>query len=145
MGSAVGRRAMKAHTLVLFLLLSSLFLTSLGKKLNKKDLKTLKLFKSLTKKAQSMQTTLVGLVSRLEAANQTANGQRSVSTRHTKGTDALTLVDVSFIGNQCGSFTLSSWSETINCYHATGRYIQTKLSFVQLLHYCALIGLGREL
>ena len=58
--------------------------------------------------------------------------------RHDKGTDALTLVDASFIGNQCGSFvspkhltfslltefsvvqTLGSWSETMNCYHATG-------------------------
>ena len=67
--------------MVIFLLLSTLFLPSLEKKLSKKEKKTLKLFKSLTKKAKAMQTSLVGLVSRLEAANQTANGQRSVSTR----------------------------------------------------------------
>ena len=72
---------MKVHTLVLFLLLSTLFLSSLGKKLSKKDKKTLKLFKTLSKKAQTMQTTLIGLVTRLEAANQTANGQRIASTR----------------------------------------------------------------
>ena len=72
---------MKVHSLVLFLLLSTLFLSSQGKKLSKKDKKTLKLFKTLTKKAQSMQTTLIGLLTRLEAANQTANGQMSVSTR----------------------------------------------------------------
>ena len=73
---------MKALTLLLFLLLSTLFLSSLeAKKLNKKQKKTLKLFKSLGKKAQSLQTTLIGLVTRLEAANQTANGQRIASTR----------------------------------------------------------------
>ena len=73
---------MKSSTLVIVLLLSTtLVLPSMGKKLSKKDKKTLKLFKSLTKKAESLQTSLVSLVSRLEAANQTANGQRSVSTR----------------------------------------------------------------
>merc|ERR1719420_2754253 len=112
-------KASSSFFLVIFLLLSSL-LPSEGHKLSKKEKKTLKLFKSLTKKAQSMQSSLTDLISRLETANQTANGQRSVSTRHTKGTDALTLVDVTFISNQCGAFTLSSWSETINCYQATG-------------------------
>ena len=72
---------MRAPSLVIFLLLSTLFLPALGKKLSKKDKKTLKLFKSLTKKAQAMQTSLEGLISRLETANQTANGQRSVSSR----------------------------------------------------------------
>ena len=72
---------MKAPSLVIFLLLSTLFLPSLGKKLNKKEKKTLKLFKSLTKKAEAMHTSLKGIISRLETANQTANGQRSVSSR----------------------------------------------------------------
>ena len=72
---------MKAPSLVIFLLLSTLFLPSLEKKLSKKEKKTLKLFNSLTKKAQKMQTTLVGLITRLEVANATAHGQASVSTR----------------------------------------------------------------
>ena len=83
---------MKAHTLVLFLLLSTLFLSSLGKKLSKKDKKTLKLFKSLSKKAQSLQTTLVGLVSRLEATEDVAMMSSAPLSWKSKGGVALSNV-----------------------------------------------------
>merc|ERR1712184_194355 len=63
-----------------------------------------------------MEKTLSSLNETLIAANKTA----SVSTRHTQTVDKLTLVDATFTSNQCGAFTLTSWSTTINCYHATG-------------------------
>merc|ERR1719400_1653101 len=87
-----------------------------GKKASKKQKKNIKMFKQLKKRAKAMEQTLNSLNETLIAANKTA----SVSTRHTKGTSDLTLVDALFSSTQCGAFTLTSWSTSLNCYHADG-------------------------
>merc|ERR1711884_759637 len=67
-----------------------------------------------------MEDTLISLNDTLITANKTA----SASTRHTSqgGTDPddLTLVDATFSSTQCGAFTLTSWSTTLNYFSATG-------------------------
>merc|ERR1711973_389521 len=123
----VSSLAMKFSSLVVLLLLVSLFSSSLGKKPSKQQKKNLKKFNKLAKKAEDYEKSLNALMTRLDAANKTA----SVSTRHAKGTDALTVVDATYLGSQCGPFTLSSWFPNINYYHATGGAIQTASPFSQ--------------
>merc|ERR1711915_1169471 len=79
-----------------------------------------RMFKNLKKRAKAMEETLNGITDTLIAANKTA----SAATRHTSqgGTepDDLTLVDATFSSTQCGAFTLTSWSTTLNYFSATG-------------------------
>merc|ERR1711962_163086 len=79
-----------------------------------------KKLKNLKKRAKAMEETLNGITDTLIAANKTA----SAATRHTSqgGTepDDLTLVDATFSSTQCGAFTLTSWSTTLNYFSATG-------------------------
>merc|ERR1711936_619448 len=104
------------RVLTLILILASIFCLIEGEKASKKQKKNVKMFKQLKKRAKAMEKTLSSLNETLIAANKTA----SVSTRHTQGTSDLTLVDATFTSTQCGAFTLTSWSTTLNCYHATG-------------------------
>merc|ERR1712154_95418 len=60
--------------------------------------------------------TLISLNETLIAANKTA----SVSTRHTKSTSPLTVVDATYASSQCGSFTLFSWRTSLNGYSPNG-------------------------
>merc|ERR1711973_2465 len=86
----------------------------------KKLKKNLRMFKNLKKRAKAMEETLNGITDSLIAANKTA----SAATRHTSqggtGPDDLTLVDATFSNTQCGAFTLTSWSTTLNYFSATG-------------------------
>ena len=68
---------MKFSSLVVLLLLVSLFSSSLGKKPSKQQKKNLKKFNKLAKKAEDYEKSLTALMTRLDAANKTA----SVSTR----------------------------------------------------------------
>merc|ERR1719192_2569179 len=102
--------------LALILILVSIFCLIEGKKATKKQKRNIQMFKELKKRAKAMEQTLISLNETLIAANKTA----SVSTRHTKAASDLTLVDALFSSTQCGAFTLTSWSTSLNCYHATG-------------------------
>merc|ERR1719450_429945 len=116
---------MKVSPLII-LILVSLFVSTHGKKLTKEEKKLEKKFKKLAKKAAKYEATLTPLLAELEDYSKLAN----VTTRHAKGTDALTVVDASFTGNQCGQFILTSWSITLNHYHATGGTPATNAPFV---------------
>ena len=63
--------------LAIFILLTTLFLSVNGKKATNEQKKNLKMFNKLAKKAAKYESSLTGLMTRLEAANKTA----SVSTR----------------------------------------------------------------
>ena len=68
--------------------------------MTKKQKKIIKKFKSLRSKASKIASDLDGLDTDLVAVNKTA----SVSTRHTYGTDALTVVDAAQSSSTCGPF-----------------------------------------
>merc|ERR1719462_586657 len=104
------------RVLTLLFVLACLFCLIEGhSKAQKKKLKkNLKMFKDLKKRAKAMEETLNGITDTLIAANKTA----SAATRHTSvggtGPDKLHLVDATFTNTQCGAFTLTSWSTTLN-------------------------------
>merc|ERR1719347_988741 len=104
--------------LTLTLVLASLFclIEAHSPKQKRQIKKAQKKFNKLKKRAIAMEETLNGLSETLTAISQAA----SVQTRHTKTTDKLTIIDATFSSNQCGAFTLSSWSTTLNYYSATG-------------------------
>merc|ERR1712224_638207 len=108
---------MGMRILTLILILVSILCLIEGKKATKKQKINIKMFKNLKKRAKAMEQTLNSLNETLIAANKTA----SVSTRHTKATSDLTLVDALFSSTQCGAFTLTSWSTSLNCYEADGK------------------------
>jgi len=85
-----------------------------GKKPSKSQKKTMKLFKKLSKDVKKYQKDVDTMTADLDQVNMTA----SVSTRHTLGTDSMTVVDAVMTGTICGPNTLTSWSVGINYYTA---------------------------
>merc|ERR1711973_662797 len=112
--------AMRVLTLLFVLACLFCLIEGHSKAQKKKLKKNLKMFKNLKKRANAMEGTLNGITDSLIVANKTA----SAATRHTSqggtGPDNLHLVDATFTNTQCGAFTLTSWSTTLNYYSATG-------------------------
>jgi len=79
-------------------------------KLNKQQVKNIKMFKKLKEQSQKLANDIEKLTKDIEAAERLTE----VSSRHTVATDAISVVDAHFTGNQCGPFTLSSYSTNVN-------------------------------
>merc|ERR1712098_869506 len=74
-------------------------------KLSKQQKANIKMFNKLKKDTQVM-------TKAIEAAEKLAE----VSSRHVVGTNAIVVVDAHYTGNQCGPFTLTSFSNNLNVY-----------------------------
>merc|ERR1711973_638747 len=112
--------AMRVLTLLFVLACLFCLIEGHSKAQKKKLKKNLRMFRNLKKRAKAMEETLNGITDTLIAANKTA----SAATRHTsvggQVADDLTLVDATFTNTQCGAFTLTSWSTTLNYFAADG-------------------------
>merc|ERR1712002_953219 len=74
-------------------------------KLSKEQKANIKTFNRLKKDTEE-------LTKQIEAAEKLAE----VSDRHVVGTNAIVVVDAHYTGNQCGQFTLTSFSNNLNVY-----------------------------
>merc|ERR1719315_518016 len=79
---------------------------------SKQQLENIKTFNKLKKETQKMTAEIEALKKEIEAAEKLAE----VSDRHLVGTNAIVVVDQHYTGNQCGQFTLSSFSSNLNVY-----------------------------
>merc|ERR1712106_799273 len=81
-------------------------------KLTKQQKANIRTFNQLKKDALTMEKELKKLKKEIEAAEKLAE----VSSRHLVKTNAIVVVDTHYSGNQCGAFTLSSFSTNLNVY-----------------------------
>merc|ERR1712098_603175 len=81
-------------------------------KLSKEQKKNIKTFKKLKKDTEAMTKAIEKLTKEIEAAEKLAE----VSNRHVVGTNDIVVVDAHYTGNQCGDFTLTSYSNNLNVY-----------------------------
>merc|ERR1719283_332046 len=84
-------------------------------KLTGKQRANIKLFKKLKKQSQKIANQIAKLKEDIAAAEKLSEA----SSRHLFGStgtagDALTVVDAHFVGNQCGTFTLTSYLTVLN-------------------------------
>merc|ERR1712002_467409 len=86
-------------------------------KLSKQQKANIKTFNRLKKDTEAMTKAIEELTKEIEAAEKLAE----VSDRHVVGTNAIVVVDAHYTGNQCGPFTLTSFSNNLNvCLKADG-------------------------
>merc|ERR1719233_307489 len=81
-------------------------------KLSKEQKANIKTFNRLKKDTEAMTKAIEELTKEIEAAEKLAE----VSDRHVVGTNAIVVVDAHYTGNQCGQFTLTSFSNNLNVY-----------------------------
>merc|ERR1712013_506038 len=81
-------------------------------KLSKQQKANIKTFNRLKKDTEAMTKAIEKLTKEIEAAEKLAE----VSDRHVVGTNAIVVVDAHYTGNQCGQFTLTSFSNNLNVY-----------------------------
>jgi len=81
-------------------------------KLSKQQKANIKTFNRLKKDTEAMTKAIEQLTKEIEAAEKLAE----VSDRHVVGTNAIVVVDAHYTGNQCGQFTLTSFSNNLNVY-----------------------------
>merc|ERR1719309_1454397 len=81
-------------------------------KLSKQQKANIKTFNRLKKDTEAMTKAIEELTKEIEAAEKLAK----VSDRHVVGTNAIVVVDAHYTGNQCGQFTLTSFSNNLNVY-----------------------------
>merc|ERR1712013_278342 len=81
-------------------------------KLSKQQKANIKTFNRLKKDTEAMTKAIEELTKEIEAAEKLAE----VSDRHVVGTNAIVVVDAHYTGNQCGQFTLTSFSNNLNVY-----------------------------
>merc|ERR1712236_77990 len=82
----------------------------------KQQRKSIQMFKQLRKRAKTMEKKVKKLQKEIAAAEKLAE----VSDRHDFNVDAITVVDAHYTGNQCGPFTLTSWSTNLNIFADAG-------------------------
>merc|ERR1712064_82468 len=105
------------RTSLLIIIFTSCLLVFLeAHSMTKKQKKLIRKFRKVRAEAYDFENEMATLNSKLEDVEK----QVSVSNRHIFGTDALAVVDATFTGNQCGPFTLTTWSILINWYNANG-------------------------
>merc|ERR1712179_449025 len=81
-------------------------------KLSKQQKANIKTFNRLKKDTEAMTKAIEELTKEIEAAEKLVE----VSDRHVVGTNAIVVVDAHYTGNQCGQFTLTSFSNNLNVY-----------------------------
>merc|ERR1712002_739321 len=90
-------------------------------KLSKEQKANIKTFNRLKKDTGAMTKAIEELTKQIEAAEKLAE----VSDRHVVGTNAIVVVDAHYTGNQCGQFTLTSFSNNLNVYLTAARVTGT--------------------
>merc|ERR1719268_791514 len=81
-------------------------------KLSKQQKANIKTFNKPKMDTEAMTKAIEQLTKEIEAAEKLAE----VSDRHVVGTNAIVVVDAHYTGNQCGQFTLTSFSNNLNVY-----------------------------
>merc|ERR1719431_590044 len=76
---------------------------------SKQQKENIKMFNDLKKKTQKMTAEIEELKKEIEAAEKLTE----VKDRHLVGTNDIVVVDQHYTGNQCGQFTLSSFSSIL--------------------------------
>merc|ERR1712179_662790 len=79
---------------------------------SKQQKENIKMFNNLKKETQKMTAEIEALKKEIEAAEKLTE----VSDRHLVATNDIVVVDQHYTGNQCGQFTLSSFSSILNVY-----------------------------